>query len=123
MFQQDEETFITPILDVPFLFKLASTLEGAFKVFELNEDSTFHSMDWITLFDCISIYEKFKQSLQSAEAMLPEFQEGDAKALVPYTPKVLTSVFSFLAPLALLKLPHNLPLPEMVLKDCNIKIE
>jgi nuclear pore complex protein Nup205 len=37
------------------------------------------------LFDCIRIYdEKFKQSLQTAGAMMPEFLEGDAKALVAY---------------------------------------
>lgn len=37
------------------------------------------------MFDCISIYEdKLKQSLQTAGTILPEFQEGDAKALVAY---------------------------------------
>jgi nuclear pore complex protein Nup205 len=46
------------------------------------------------LFDCLTIYdEKFKQSVQTAGTMLPEFQEGDAKALVAYLDvlqKVLT---------------------------------
>jgi len=37
------------------------------------------------LFDCLNIYaEKLKQSLLTTGAMLPEFQEGDAKALVAY---------------------------------------
>ena len=42
--------------------------------------------------------EKFKQSLQTSGAILPEFQEGDAKALVAYLnvlQKVLTFFFSF----------------------------
>lgn len=46
---------------------------------------TFRSIGWSTLFDCLSIYEeKFKQALQSPGAVLPEIQEGDAKALVAY---------------------------------------
>ncbi|GKA84110.1 nuclear pore complex protein NUP205 [Tanacetum coccineum] len=46
---------------------------------------TFRSISWSTLFDCLSIYEeKFKQSLQNAGPILPEIQEGDAKALVAY---------------------------------------
>lgn len=45
----------------------------------------FRSIGWSTLFDCLSIYEeKFKQSFQTPGAVLPEFQEGDAKALVAY---------------------------------------
>ncbi|CAA6666415.1 unnamed protein product [Spirodela intermedia] len=64
---------------------LASSEEGASKVYELLGGKTFRSIGWKTLFDCLSIYEeKFKQSIQSSGAMLPEFQEGDAKALVAY---------------------------------------
>lgn len=63
----------------------ASSEEGASKVFELLQGKVFRSVGWSTLFDCLSIYdEKFKQSLQTAGAMLPEFPEGDAKALVAY---------------------------------------
>lgn len=54
-------------------------------MYELLGGKTFRSISWKTLFDCLSIYEeKFKQSIQSSGAMLPEFQEGDAKALVAY---------------------------------------
>ncbi|MQL73490.1 hypothetical protein Taro_005838 [Colocasia esculenta] len=67
------------------LSTLACNEEGALKVYELLQNKTFRSIGWNTLFDCLSIYEdKFKQSLQSTGAMLPDFQEGDAKALVAY---------------------------------------
>ena len=37
------------------------------------------------MFDCIAIYDdKFKQSLQTAGTVMPDFLEGDAKALVAY---------------------------------------
>lgn len=78
----------------------ASSQEGASKVFELLQGKTFRSVGWRTLFDCLSIYEeKFKQSLQSAGGMLPEFQEGDAKALVAYLnvlQKVITLTSTFI---------------------------
>lgn len=71
----------------------ASSQEGASKVFELLQGKAFRSVGWSTMFDCLSIYdEKFKQSLQTAGAMLPEFPEGDAKALVAYL-NVLQKVF------------------------------
>jgi len=67
-----------------FFFQ-ASSQECAAKVYELLQGKTFRSVSWSTLFDCLSIYaEKFKQSLQTAGSMLPEFPEGDAKALVAY---------------------------------------
>lgn len=77
-----------------FLVSLqASSQEGASKVFELLQGKVFRSVGWSTLFDCLSIYdEKFKQSLQTAGALLPEFPEGDAKALVAYL-NVLQKVF------------------------------
>lgn len=54
-------------------------------MYELLQGRTFRSISWSTLFDCLSIYEdKFKQSLQSTGTILPEIQEGDAKALVAY---------------------------------------
>lgn len=63
----------------------ASSAEGASKVFELLQGKTFRSIGWSTLFDCLSIYEeKFKQAVQSPGTVLPEIQEGDAKALVAY---------------------------------------
>lgn len=77
------------------LFFQASSQEGASKVFDLLQGKTFRSVGWSTLFDCLSIYtERFKQSLQTAGAMLPEFQEGDAKALVAYL-NVLQKVKSY----------------------------
>lgn len=63
-------------------------------MYELLQGRTFRSISWSTLFGCLSIYEeKFKQSLQSAGPVLPEIQEGDAKALVAYL-CVLRKVFS-----------------------------
>ncbi|KAM5577749.1 hypothetical protein ABKV19_008208 [Rosa sericea] len=62
-----------------------SSQEGAAKVFELLQGKVFRSFGRCTLFDSLSIYdEKFKQSLQTASAMLPELLEDDAKALVSY---------------------------------------
>jgi nuclear pore complex protein Nup205 len=82
---EDHTNFQTLVAFLKMLSTLASSEEGASKVFELLKGKTFRSIGWSTLFDCLSIYEeKFKQSLQTAGAMLPEFQEGDAKALVAY---------------------------------------
>uniref|UniRef100_A0A5B7BQC9 Nuclear pore complex protein NUP205 n=1 Tax=Davidia involucrata TaxID=16924 RepID=A0A5B7BQC9_DAVIN len=82
---EDHTNFQTLVAFLKMLSTLASSQEGASKVFDLLQGKTFRSIGWSTLFDCLSIYEeKFKQSLQSAGAMLPEFQEGDAKALVAY---------------------------------------
>ncbi|KAK9269394.1 hypothetical protein L1049_001167 [Liquidambar formosana] len=82
---EDHTNFQTLVAFLQMLGTLASSQEGASRVFELLQGKTFRSVGWRTLFDCLSIYEeKFKQSLQSAGAMLPEFQEGDAKALVAY---------------------------------------
>lgn len=82
---EDHTNFQTLVAFLNMLSTLASSPEGASKVFELLQGKTFRSIGWSTLFDCLSIYEeKFKQSLQSPGALLPEFQEGDAKALVAY---------------------------------------
>ncbi|KAF8393226.1 hypothetical protein HHK36_021467 [Tetracentron sinense] len=82
---EDHTNFQTLVAFLKMLSTLASSQEGASKVFELLQGKTFRSIGWSTLFDCLSIYEqKFKQSLQSTGAVLPEFQEGDAKALVAY---------------------------------------
>ncbi|XXG47855.1 hypothetical protein AAC387_Pa02g2424 [Persea americana] len=82
---EDHTNFQTLVAFLRMLSTLASNEEGASKVFELLQGKAFRSIGWNTLFDCLSIYEqKFKQSLQSTGALLPEFQEGDAKALVAY---------------------------------------
>ncbi|XP_021276501.1 nuclear pore complex protein NUP205 isoform X2 [Herrania umbratica] len=82
---EDHTNFQTLVAFLNMLSTLASSPEGASKVYELLQGKAFRSIGWSTLFDCLSIYdEKFKQSLQTAGAILPEFQEGDAKALVAY---------------------------------------
>ncbi|KAF9620486.1 hypothetical protein IFM89_013103 [Coptis chinensis] len=82
---ENHTNFHTLVAFLRMLSTLASSQEGASKVFELLHGKTFRSVGWSTLFDCLSIYEqKFKQSLQTTGAVLPEFEEGDAKALVAY---------------------------------------
>ncbi|XP_022729587.1 nuclear pore complex protein NUP205 isoform X3 [Durio zibethinus] len=82
---EDHTNFQTLVAFLNMLSTLASSQEGASKVYELLQGKAFRSIGWSTLFNCLSIYdEKFKQSLQAAGAILPEFQEGDAKALVAY---------------------------------------
>ncbi|CAI8589519.1 unnamed protein product [Vicia faba] len=82
---EDHTNFQTLVAFLNMLSTLASSQEGASKVHELLQGKAFRSIGWSTLFECLTIYdEKFKQSLQTAGAMLPEIQEGDAKALVAY---------------------------------------
>ncbi|KAJ0515388.1 putative nucleoporin [Helianthus annuus] len=82
---EDHNNFQTLVAFLKMLSTLASSEEGASKVYELLQGRTFRSISWSTLFDCLSIYEeKFKQALQNAGPILPEIQEGDAKALVAY---------------------------------------
>ncbi|CAJ2632760.1 unnamed protein product [Trifolium pratense] len=82
---EDHTNFQTLVAFLNMLSTLASSHEGASKVHELLQGKAFRSIGWSTLFECLTIYdEKFKQSLQTAGAMLPEIQEGDAKALVAY---------------------------------------
>lgn len=82
---EDHTNFQTLVAFLKMLSTLASSSEGASKVFELLQGKAFRSIGWSTLFECLSIYEeKFKQSLQNPGSLLPEFQEGDAKALVAY---------------------------------------
>ncbi|XP_050229098.1 nuclear pore complex protein NUP205 isoform X2 [Mercurialis annua] len=82
---EDHTNFQTLVAFLKMLSTLASSQEGAAKVYELLQGKAFRSVGWNTLFDCLTIYaEKFKQSLQTAGAMLPDIQEGDAKALVAY---------------------------------------
>ncbi|CAA7019609.1 unnamed protein product [Microthlaspi erraticum] len=82
---EDHTNFKTLVAFLEMLCTLASTQEGASKVYELLKGTTFRSIGWATLFDCIRIYDdKFKQSLQTSVTMMPEFLEGDAKALVAY---------------------------------------
>ncbi|XP_018439961.1 nuclear pore complex protein NUP205 isoform X1 [Raphanus sativus] len=82
---EDHTNFKTLVAFLEMLRTLASTQEGASKVYELLRGTAFRSIGWATLFDCIAIYDdKFKQSLQTAGAVMPDFLEGDAKALVAY---------------------------------------
>ncbi|KAL1300925.1 hypothetical protein AAHE18_18G216100 [Arachis hypogaea] len=82
---EDHTNFQTLVAFLNMLSTLASSQEGASKVYELLQGKAFRSIGWSTLFECLTIYdEKFKQSLQTAGSMLPEIQEGDAKALVAY---------------------------------------
>ncbi|KAK4265201.1 hypothetical protein QN277_026284 [Acacia crassicarpa] len=82
---EDHTNFQTLVAFLNMLSTLASSQEGAPKVYELLQGKAFRSIGWSTLFECLAIYdEKFKKSLQTAGAMLPEIQEGDAKALVAY---------------------------------------
>ncbi|KAK6945090.1 Nucleoporin Nup186/Nup192/Nup205, partial [Dillenia turbinata] len=82
---EDHTNFQTLVAFLKMLATMASSQDGASKVFQLLQGKTFRSIGWNTLFDCLSVYEeKFKQALQSTGAILPEFQEGDAKALVAY---------------------------------------
>ncbi|KAL8128568.1 hypothetical protein V2J09_017723 [Rumex salicifolius] len=82
---EDHTNFHTLVAFLKMLGTLASSEEGASRIFELLQGKTFRSVSWSTLFSCLSIYEeKFKQALQSAVSVLPEFPEGDAKALVAY---------------------------------------
>ncbi|KAI3919731.1 hypothetical protein MKX01_000172 [Papaver californicum] len=82
---EDHTNVLTLVAFLKMLSTLASSQEGASKVWELLQGKTFRSVGWSTLFDCLSIYEeRFKQSHQNSGAMLPEFEEGDAKALVAY---------------------------------------
>ncbi|KAL4195214.1 hypothetical protein AMTRI_Chr05g72240 [Amborella trichopoda] len=78
-------SFQTLVAFLRMLSTLGSNEEGAIRIFQLLQGKALHSIGWNTLFDCLSVYEqKFKQSLQSTGTVLPEFQEGDAKALVAY---------------------------------------
>ncbi|XP_020088373.1 nuclear pore complex protein NUP205 isoform X2 [Ananas comosus] len=82
---EDHTNIETLVAFLRLLSTLASNEEGASRVYELLNGKVFRSVGWSTLFDCLSIYEeKFKQALQSSGTMLPDFQEGDAKALVAY---------------------------------------
>ncbi|ESW10307.1 hypothetical protein PHAVU_009G198200 [Phaseolus vulgaris] len=82
---EDHTNFQTLVAFLNMLSTLACSQEGASKVYELLQGKAFRSIGWSTLFECLTIYdEKFKQSLQTAGAMWPEIQEGDAKALVAY---------------------------------------
>ncbi|KAK8962834.1 hypothetical protein KSP40_PGU009570 [Platanthera guangdongensis] len=82
---EDHTNIPTLVSFLGMLKALASTEEGASKVYELLQGKMFRRVGWATLFDCLSIYdEKFRQSLQSSGASLPDIQDGDAQALVAY---------------------------------------
>ncbi|PKA64573.1 hypothetical protein AXF42_Ash007319 [Apostasia shenzhenica] len=82
---EDHTNIPTLVAFLRMLKTLASIEEGASKVFELLQGKTLRKVGWDTLFDCLSIYdEKFRQSMLSSGAPLPDIQEGDAQALVAY---------------------------------------
>ncbi|KAG9451145.1 hypothetical protein H6P81_011110 [Aristolochia fimbriata] len=82
---EDHTNFQTLVAFLRLLGALASSEEGASKVFELLHGKTFRSVGWHTLFDCLSIFEqKLKDSVQSTGTILPDFQEGDARVVVAY---------------------------------------
>ncbi|KAG0484570.1 hypothetical protein HPP92_008649 [Vanilla planifolia] len=82
---EDHTNIPTLVAFLKMLKTLASTEEGASKVFELLDGKMFRRIGWDTLFDCLSIYdEKFRHSLQSSGVSLPDIQEGDAQALTAY---------------------------------------
>ncbi|KAL0915304.1 hypothetical protein M5K25_015711 [Dendrobium thyrsiflorum] len=82
---EDHTNIPTLVAFLGMLKVLASTQEGASKVFELLQGKMFRRVGWGTLFDCLSIYdERFRRSLQSSGAPLPDIQDGDAQALVAY---------------------------------------
>lgn len=92
---EDHTNVQTLVAFLKLLSTLACTCEGASRVYELLRGKTFRSIGWSTLFDCLTIYEeKFKESLQTPGAILPEFQEGDAQALVAYL-NVLQKVIEY----------------------------
>ena len=54
-------------------------------MYQLLQNKASWSVSWHTLFSSLNVYEQhFKQSLQTTGALLPPFQEGDAKALEAY---------------------------------------
>ncbi|KAH7657158.1 nuclear pore complex protein Nup205 protein [Dioscorea alata] len=82
---EDHTSIQTLVAFLRMLGTLASNEEGASKVFELLQSKMFRTVGWSTLFECLSIYEeRFKLSLQTSGSLLPDFQEGDAQALVAY---------------------------------------
>ncbi|XP_042454349.1 nuclear pore complex protein NUP205-like isoform X2 [Zingiber officinale] len=82
---EDHTNIHTLVAFLKLLGTLASTEEGASKVYELLHGKIFRSIGWSTLFDCLSIYDgMFKQALQTSGNLLPDIQEGDAQALVGY---------------------------------------
>eukprot|EP01018_Ginkgo_biloba_P012319 Gb_31636 [translate_table: standard] len=82
---EDHSNYQTLVAFLSMLTTLASSEEGSKKVFQLLQSKTIRSVGWHTLFNSLNVYEqKFKQCLRNTGALLPDFQEGDARALVAY---------------------------------------
>lgn len=82
---EDHTSYQTLVAFLNMLTALASSEEGAKKVFQLLQSKAIRSVGWHTLFNSLNVYEQnFKQCLQNPRALLPDVQEGDARALVAY---------------------------------------
>lgn len=82
---EDHTSHVTLVAFLTMLTALASSEEGAKKVYLLLQGKTARSISWHTLFNSLNVYEEhFTQSFQASGALLPPFQEGDAKALEAY---------------------------------------
>ncbi|KAH9317382.1 hypothetical protein KI387_019151, partial [Taxus chinensis] len=82
---EDHSSYQTLVAFLSLLSTLASSEEGAKRVFQLLQSKAIRNVGWHTLFNSLNIYEqKFKRCLQNTRALLPDFQEGDARALVAY---------------------------------------
>ncbi|KAJ7534968.1 hypothetical protein O6H91_12G012900 [Diphasiastrum complanatum] len=82
---EDHTNYLTLVAFLELLSALASTEEGAKRVYLLLQNKAFRTVSWQTLFNSLNVYEEhFRQSLQTTGSLLPPFQEGDAKALEAY---------------------------------------
>eukprot|EP00250_Pteridium_aquilinum_P027366 c3475_g1_i1 orf=80-5854(+) len=82
---ENHTSHVTLVAFLTMLTALASSEEGSRKVYLLLQNKASWSVSWHTLFSSLNVYEQhFKQSLQTTGALLPPFQEGDAKALEAY---------------------------------------
>jgi len=89
---EDHTSYWTLVAFLNMLTSLASSEEGAKRVYQLLQNKTIRTLGWQTLFNSLVVYEqRFRQCLQTAGAFLPPFQEGDARALEAYL-KVLRRV-------------------------------
>ncbi|KAI5084575.1 hypothetical protein GOP47_0000744 [Adiantum capillus-veneris] len=82
---ENHTNHVSLVAFLAMLTGLASSEEGSRKVYVLLQNKASWSVSWHTLFSSLSVYEQqFKQSLQTTGALLPPFQEGDARALEAY---------------------------------------
>ncbi|GLJ05177.1 hypothetical protein SUGI_0012850 [Cryptomeria japonica] len=82
---EDHSSYQTLVAFLSLLSTLASGEEGAKRVFQLLQSKAIRNVGWHILFNSLNVYEqKFKRCLQNTRALLPSFQEGDARVLVAY---------------------------------------